>query len=117
MNSYHQLEELLANKSFKDWVLKGDSSQQAYWEEWQAEHPDKIETLLQAKTILLELNSIGQAWEDQQQEWLFSKITKRINPADRQTNRRCYPAYRSYSLGVAKKVKAIIAVFFVLAAS
>jgi transmembrane sensor len=116
MNSYHQLEELLANKSFKDWVLKGDSSQQAYWEEWQAGHPDRVELLLQAKTILLELDSTHQTWEDREQQLLFSKITQRIDSKGRPTARRHYPAYRSYSVGIAKKVKAVMAVFSLLAA-
>lgn len=117
MNSYHQLQELLANKSFKNWVLKGDSSQQAYWERWQAEHPDKVEMLVQAKTILLELDSIASSWEDQQRHLLFSKITQTIESRDRHADKPRYPAYRSYSLGVAKKVKAVIAVFFLVAAS
>lgn len=116
MKSYHQLEELLANKSFKDWVLKGDSSHQAYWEKWQAEHPDNVEMLLQAKTILLELDSVDQTWEDQQQDMLFSRITQRIDAADRRYKGNRYPPYQSYSLSVAKKVQTVMAVFFLLAA-
>jgi len=117
MKSYHQLEDLLGNKSFKDWVLKGDSSQQAYWEEWQAAHPDKVEMLWQAKTILLELDGSGHTWEDKQQHLSFSKITQRIDAISKEAKVLRYPAYRSYSLEVAKKVKATIAVFFILAAS
>ena len=116
MKSYHQLEELLANKSFKDWVLKGDSSHQAYWEKWQAEHPDHMEMLLQAKTILLELDSIERTWEEQQQDMLFSKIIQRIDATDSRHKGHRYPPYQSYSLSVAKKIQQVMAVFFLLAA-
>jgi len=116
MRSYHQLEELLANKSFKDWVLRGDLSQQAYWEKWQAEHPDNMEVLLQAKTILLELDALDQTWEDQQQNMLFSRITQRIDAADKRYKGNRYPPYQSYSLSVAKKVKTVMAMLFLLAA-
>lgn len=117
MNSYHELEELLANKSFKDWVLKGDSSHQAYWEKWQEEHPDNMEVLLQAKTILLEMDEAGGKNWDQRQDLLFSKINKRIDTAEGVAKRLQYSGYQSYSLGVAKKVKAAIAIFLLLAAA
>lgn len=117
MKSYHQFEELLANKSFRDWVLKGDSSQQAYWENWQAEHPDHTEMLLQAKTILLELDSIDQTLEDSQQDMLFSKITQRIDTVGSKLYGPGYPPYQSYTLRVAQKVKAVMAVFFLFTAT
>ncbi len=115
MNSYRQIEDLLSNKSFKNWVLKNDSSEQAYWEKWQTEHPDKVEMLIQAKTILIEMDEAGDKNWDQRQDLLFSKITQRIDATDRAGTLPRYSGYQSYSLGVAKKVRAVLAIFLLLA--
>ncbi|MEX2594034.1 MAG: FecR domain-containing protein [Anditalea sp.] len=111
MKSYHHIEDLLSDKSFKDWVLKGDSLQQIYWEKWQAGNPGKVEMLKQARTILLELDSAGRDWEEQRQARLFSKIRERINSRDKM---HAVPIYTSYRSKTEKWTRAAIATFILL---
>lgn len=113
MKTYHQIEEFLEDKSFKEWVLKDDPIQQAYWKNWQVENPDKVEMLSQAKTILLELDSPGSRWEEKRQKLLFSKIKEQINSESRNIPVPIYSSYRS----TAEKWTRAAIVTFLLAAS
>jgi ferric-dicitrate binding protein FerR (iron transport regulator) len=95
MKSYHHIEDLLNDKSFRDWVLNDDPVQDSQWQKWQAENPDKGKILLQAKIILLELDSPGRDWGGQRQARLFSKIKKRINSKGKNIPLPVYTAYHS----------------------
>lgn len=98
MKSYDKIEDYLEDKSFKDWVLKADPNQEAFWQNWQINHPDKKEVLMQAKTILLETDFLGQDWGEQRKALLFSKIKKRISIGDNDT-------YAPYVSGISKVEK------------
>jgi ferric-dicitrate binding protein FerR (iron transport regulator) len=112
MKAYNQVEEFLEDKSFKDWVLQNDPIQHAYWKKWQVENPDKTEMLLQAKTILLELDLPGGDWEEKRQKLLFAKIKDHINSESRNIPVPIYSSYRSTS---EKWTKAAIVTFLLLA--
>lgn len=79
MKTYDQIEEFFNDKSFRDWVLNDSPVEREFWQRWQAANPDKEEVLLQAKTILLELDADGSNWEEKRKSRLFSKIKKRID--------------------------------------
>lgn len=112
MKTYHQIEEFLEDKSFKDWVLQNDPIQHAYWKNWPVENPDKAEMLSQAKTILLELDSPGSRWEGKRQELLFVKIKEQINSESRNFP---VPIYSSYRSTAEKWTRAAIVTFLLLA--
>src|SRR5680860_377437 len=49
MKSYDNIEDLLSDKSFKDWVLKGDGVQQTFWKKWQNHLYAKIRERINSK--------------------------------------------------------------------
>src|SRR5690554_5013484 len=78
MKSYQRIEDFLLDRSFKDWVLKGGGSQAEFWEKWQLKHPDKVAMLLQARIILLELESPDAQWGETRKGQLYAKIISKI---------------------------------------
>ena len=68
---------LIEDESFQQWVLKSDSSAQAYWDEWIAQHPehrDEVEIASEmirgirfSRKVLLPAE-IDSAWRDLQQK-------------------------------------------------
>lgn len=84
MKSYDHIEDFLNDKSFKKWVLTEDRREKEFWEKWQLDHPEKTEVLIQARAILLELDSPGKHWEEHQRALLFLKIKKQI-PSNNKT--------------------------------
>ena len=68
---------LIEDKSFQQWVLKSDSSAQAYWEEWIAQHPEYRDEVEIASEIIRGIRfsrkallpaEIDSAWQDLQQK-------------------------------------------------
>lgn len=58
MGDFKTLEDLVFSRSFRDWVLKGDTREADFWADWQARNPDMREIINQAKAIIyaLQLN-------------------------------------------------------------
>lgn len=50
------VDELLKNESFRDWVLKPASASDAYWPDFMARYPDQQPVIDQARSILLALD-------------------------------------------------------------
>jgi transmembrane sensor len=55
---YNSLEDLVFSRSFRNWVLDGNSPEADFWSGWLAKNPDKLEMVNQAKAIIyaLQLN-------------------------------------------------------------
>ena len=113
MKSYDHIEEFLNDKSFRDWVLRDNPVERDLWQNWQSENPDKEGILLQAKTILLELDADGSDWEEKRKVRLFSGIKKRI---DSQGKGDVVPRYPSRS-SMEKWVRVGILVFLIAISS
>ncbi|WP_114750362.1 FecR family protein [Pleomorphovibrio marinus] len=83
MSSYHSIEDLLNDPSFRAWVL--EQAKVERWDKILDQQGDQREKLLQAKEILLALNNEGQDWSSRKQEKLFEKIQFRTK--QRQTGK------------------------------
>ncbi|RXK86040.1 FecR family protein [Filimonas effusa] len=56
-NPVYSVYDLIANGSFKKWILYQDEKEGLYWHNWIAENPDKLEWVAVAKSMVLLLNS------------------------------------------------------------
>lgn len=56
-NPIYSVYDLIANGSFKKWILFQDENEGHYWHAWLAENPDKLEWVAVAKSMVLLLNS------------------------------------------------------------
>lgn len=82
MSSYHSIEDLLKDPSFRAWVF--GQAKGGHWDKILDRQGDQRDKLLQAKEILLALNNEGYDWSSRKQEKVFEKIqsrTKHLKPA------------------------------------
>lgn len=113
MRQYHTIDDFLNEKSFRDWVLKNDSAGSSHWQDWMETHGEKKELLLQAKSVLLELDRQGQDWDTKKQSLLFDKIKKRVDSKKGKQPAMSYPVHGSGKKNLAKSaVISLLAVFF-----
>jgi transmembrane sensor len=110
MRSYEKIEDFLEDKSFRRWVLDGDSVHKAHWLEWLEAHPSHVELVEHAKIILLELTSSGGTWDTERQQKRLLKILDKIDPANVETVITKYPVYISYTSTIEIRVKTAILV-------
>lgn len=77
---YDTLQDLLADESFRDWVMNDSNADDPFWENWLAEAPERKALLEQAISILQELSfTFKQQRPDRrmvQAEWM--KLSKRV---------------------------------------
>jgi transmembrane sensor len=64
------IEDLVFSRSFRNWVLTGDTPEAGYWEGWIAAHPEKGEIVQHAKAVIyaLQLNLKRLSDEDTEKE-------------------------------------------------
>jgi len=56
MNYLHyQIEDFLADEDFKQWVLAPDDKRNRFWQSWLNTHPEKEQTVLLAREIILSI--------------------------------------------------------------
>lgn len=115
MQSYQHIEDFLVDKSFKQWVLKGDAAQRERWEQWQLENPEKVPLLLQARIILLELDGPDVQWEEKRKRHVFAKISAKIE-TEGQAIKNSPAAYKRFHLPAEKWARVAIFTFLFAAA-
>lgn len=54
--SFYSVDDLVADASFKKWILLKEEREAAFWQQWIAENPDKLEWVAAARTIVLLLD-------------------------------------------------------------
>ncbi len=54
-DEYNSLEDLVFSRSFRNWVLDGDTPEAGFWVSWQDQNPDKLELIHHAKAIIYAL--------------------------------------------------------------
>lgn len=52
----YSVDDLVANASFKKWILLKDEQEAIFWHQWLSENPDKLEWVEAASTLVLLLN-------------------------------------------------------------
>ncbi|MBF9254088.1 hypothetical protein I2I11_12360 [Pontibacter sp. 172403-2] len=86
---HYSSEEFSEDKDFWSWVLKEGTVQDAFWENFIRENPDKAEVIARAKKIVLELNAEEFKMQNKQTEALWERIQKSVEAT--KTAERCLP--------------------------
>jgi transmembrane sensor len=55
-SEFNSMEDLVFSRSFRDWVLNGDSAEKGFWESWVLRHPEKAEVVKYAKAAIYALH-------------------------------------------------------------
>lgn len=78
---YNDLEDLLFSGSFRNWVLRRDTPDASFWENWQAQHPEKADLIRHAKAIIYALQLHLRPLSEEEVEGEIKKTVQRLrNP-------------------------------------
>ncbi len=67
----YEAEDFLMDESFKKWLLTPDPETSRFWEKWLSRHPEKVETVKEARQLFLLLSFKNRPFtpQDSQQVW------------------------------------------------
>jgi transmembrane sensor len=76
--NFNSIEDLVFNKSFREWILNGDIANADFWEKWVLDNPHKKEILNHSKAIMYALSINHNKLSDQEISSEINKILKKI---------------------------------------
>lgn len=81
------VEDLLFNRSFRNWVLDRNSPESEFWENWVTQHPEKKELINNAKSIVYALQLNFRTLEEEVIQGEINKVLQRLeNRSDEATD-------------------------------
>lgn len=102
----YEAEDFAADPAFVQWVRQPDTEQDAFWRDWLSRHPEKAQTLREARRLVYFLQFSTKAPLPEEQQEVKQAILSRITgpkrdycPADRRTAFRA-----SYRLRIAVSI-------------
>lgn len=82
----HTAEELAADSSFANWVLRSDERDTRFWEEWIARNTDRQEIVTQARRLVLAVHELHQ-WPNLTNQEITSEIRQLVEHAQNDQER------------------------------
>ncbi|KAA9036558.1 FecR family protein [Ginsengibacter hankyongi] len=76
---FNSIEDLVFNKSFREWILNNESSNAVYWEKWVLENPDKKEILNHSKAIMYALSVNHNKLSEEEISTEINKILQKLD--------------------------------------
>jgi ferric-dicitrate binding protein FerR (iron transport regulator) len=109
MENYNQnfsqftIEDFATDESFQQWVLSTDVDAQNFWEKWLIEHPEKAQTIAEARKLVLLLGFANQKIDEERIRRVKANIDQKIQANNQPTKMRALPVnerrtnpYRKY---------------------
>lgn len=75
----YSIEEFILDKKFRNWILYPDQETNAFWEKWLVQNPHKLEVIIQARELLLELPEVRHVYKQEREDRLWNKIVQEVN--------------------------------------
>ncbi|MBN8822550.1 MULTISPECIES: FecR family protein [unclassified Spirosoma] len=95
MKNLVELQHLLENPRFRDWVLSAGQVDNAYWEQWLNTDPTRITLVDEARTILISLQDKPVSYSDdyisQRVELALAKAKEQLVDSEKQSSATIYP--------------------------
>lgn len=84
----YDTEDFVIEDSFRSWVLEPNSPHQFFWDKYQAQHPQQQSEILDAKHLVILLNSLQQETPDQKMaDDMWQRIQAEIQAEPQPQNR------------------------------
>lgn len=75
----YDIQQLLEDPSFQDWVFRPDFHSEKFWSEWMDENPGQIPLIEEARVLLLSLKTTEVELSNEEVEGLWETIQTEIN--------------------------------------
>src|SRR5882724_6026904 len=76
---YNTLEDLVFSRSFRDWVLKGDTPEADFWANWVAQNPDRQNLVHHARAVIYALQLNLKPLPDESIRTEVGKVLEKLN--------------------------------------
>ncbi|MEK6480319.1 FecR domain-containing protein [Catalinimonas sp. 4WD22] len=86
----YDVDDFAADPFFIRWVKQADEESTLFWEHFVAKHPEKSETIAQAKSIVAFLNFYAESPTEEEQQEVKKKVMKLINSERQSGGSRSY---------------------------
>jgi ferric-dicitrate binding protein FerR (iron transport regulator) len=75
---YNTLEDLVFSRSFRDWVLKGDTPEGEFWTNWAALTPERMTLVNQAKAVIIAFQLDGKPLSGETVDVEVEKVLQKL---------------------------------------
>lgn len=72
----YQVEDFVLDRSFREWVLGADGEPAAFWERWISDHPHKRKLIVEAREIVLSVETDQVSFPDCKNQEMWGAVTK-----------------------------------------
>ncbi len=115
-NDQQLLQSFLNDPSFRNWVTKSNKNDILFWNNWILNHPEDIDTVDMAKSILLGISFKKSALDSKKLDETLATVLDRIEAkkVEKPSISRFETKKRYWQLGIAATVLAFIGILFLL---
>jgi ferric-dicitrate binding protein FerR (iron transport regulator) len=89
----YEAEDFASDPAFVKWVRQPDAEQDAFWKDWLAQHPEKAETLSEARRLVNFLQFTTKAPLPEEQEQVKQFVLKQLSAPSTPIQTAAYPAF------------------------
>lgn len=79
----YSVKDFVLSESFQKWVLEPDAEAKIFWEDWLNAHPDKVELVREAKSMIQSMKKANEKNLARECDQVWNMITKSIQDLDR----------------------------------
>lgn len=72
----YQVEDFVLDRSFREWVLGADGESAAFWERWISDHPHKRKLIVEAREIVLSVETDQVSFPDCKNQEMWGAVAK-----------------------------------------
>ncbi len=110
----YQVSDFVTDDFFRKWVLSPDEKNQAYWQDWIRQHPDKQAVIKQARLLVLMTNIEPVSTNEENQQEIWENISHALDEKVTSTapNRKIHSRSSTSWLKIAATVTGILLVSF-----
>lgn len=78
-----QLSKYIENKNFILWVFQSDAGLEAWWKQFETDHPEEKRNIQKARRVLLKFRTTNQKLTEEEKIMLFSRVLKQVEAKQR----------------------------------
>jgi hypothetical protein len=86
--SNYSARDFVLNESFQKWVIEPDEEVQAFWDDWLIVHPEKLETVVEARLMIQNIKNVIEKNVAKDRDEVWDRIQKDISTSERETARK-----------------------------
>lgn len=101
----YSVEDFVLNQGFRKWILQPTKEDNLHWEEWLRVHPEQLDTIIEAKKVLLSLPKEEQVLGEAEKKALWQDVWNDIQKETPGSTPKVFPIHSASVLGRASQAR------------